>query len=230
MKVLRIMYLSTLMAFLLVSMVAHAKSLAVESHEKGIGYAIQGKFTKAKEKFENALRIDPHYYSAESLLEITKDVLAKIIKSEMAIHLFRGISNFEQDHYDRAIKYYNQAIKLNPKYAKTNIYRGMAYGSKKQYDRAIRDFNKTLEINQNDPDAYFNMGFTYNKKGQNNRAIRNYTKAIEINPKYANAYYGRGFVYVVKIGNKVKGCADWKKACELGRCNNYNRAKQTGHC
>ena len=47
---------------------------------------------------------------------------------------------------------------------------------------------------------------------------------------YADAYYDRGFTYLEKLGDKVKGCADWKKACELGKCGNYNLAKQKGDC
>ena len=73
-------------------------------------------------------------------------------------------------------------------------------------------------------------GVSYGNKGQYDQAISDYTKALEINPKYAKAYDNRGFIYLVKLGNKVKGCADWKKACELGKCGNYNLAKQKGHC
>jgi len=74
------------------------------------------------------------------------------------------------------------------------------------------------------------MGFAYHIKGQYDQAISDYTKAIEINPKDAIAYYNRGNTYIVNLGNKVKGCADWKKACELGECRNYNLAKQYGDC
>jgi hypothetical protein len=40
----------------------------------------------------------------------------------------------------------------------------------------------------------------------------------------------RGYLYFLKLRNQVKGCADWKKACELGERRNYNLAKLTGLC
>jgi tetratricopeptide (TPR) repeat protein len=61
-------------------------------------------------------------------------------------------------------------------------------------------------------------------------AINEFNNAIKLNPNYAEAYDNRGFTYFVKLGNKVKGCADLKKACELGECRNYNLAKQKGYC
>ncbi|MCP4259950.1 MAG: tetratricopeptide repeat protein [Planctomycetes bacterium] len=57
-----------------------------------------------------------------------------------------------------------------------------------------------------------------------------FNKTIELNPKDATAYNNRGFVYLLKLGNKVKGCADLKKACEIGNCRNYNLARQKGYC
>lgn len=101
---------------------------------------------------------------------------------------------------------------------------------KGQYDRAISDYDKAIEINPKDTDAYHNRGLAYYDKGQNDQAISDYDNAIEIDPKYALAYNNRGFTYFVKLGNKVKGCADWKKACELGICVDYNLAKQKGYC
>ena len=78
--------------------------------------------------------------------------------------------------------------------------------------------------------AYNNRGVAYLGKDQYDQAISDYSKAIEINPKYANAYNNRGYIYLVKLGNKVKACADWKKACELGKCKNYNLAIENGDC
>ena len=62
------------------------------------------------------------------------------------------------------------------------------------------------------------------------QAIKDYTKAIELNPELAEAYDARGFVYFDKLGDKNRGCTDWKKACDLGVCENYNLAKRNGDC
>ena len=98
------------------------------------------------------------------------------------------------------------------------------------YNQAIKDYSKAIEINPRHAEVYYNRGFVYAKKGQHNQAIEDFTKAIEINSRYAEAYYNRGFTYLVKLGDKNRGCADWKLACELGACQNYNLAKRNGDC
>ncbi len=141
-----------------------------------------------------------------------------------------GDAYVNKGQYDRAIEAFNRAIEINPRHADAYNNRGLAYVNKGQYDHAISDFNKAIEINPKNAAAYNNRGYAYVNKGQYDRAISDYTKAIEINPKNVAAYYNRGHVYLVKLGNKVKGCADWKKACKLGECGNYNFAKQKGDC
>ena len=73
-------------------------------------------------------------------------------------------------------------------------------------------------------------GADFGNKGMLNEVIAEFTRALEINPRYADAYTNRGLAYFVGLGNKVKGCADFRKACELGECGNYNIAKQRGDC
>jgi hypothetical protein len=35
---------------------------------------------------------------------------------------------------------------------------------------------------------------------------------------------------MVKKENKTNACYDWKRACELGMCKNYETAKEKGYC
>ena len=74
--------------------------------------------------------------------------------------------------------------------------------------------------------SHFAKGVSYQEKGQWDKAIAEYNKAIELNPKDAHAYYFRRIVYMVHLGNNKKACSDWKRACELGSCTNYDRAKK----
>jgi hypothetical protein len=46
-----------------------------------------------------------------------------------------------------------------------------------------------------------------------------YTRAIKIDPDYAAAFNNRGSA---KFYLKLDYCSDYKKACDLGVCNNYN--------
>ena len=108
--------------------------------------------------------------------------------------------------------------------------RGNAYADQGQHDQAIRDYTKALEINPKHVVAYFNRGNSYREKGQYDRAISYYDKALEINPKHVMTYNNRGLIYLLKLEKTRRGCADFKKACELGNCRNYNLAKKRGYC
>jgi tetratricopeptide (TPR) repeat protein len=96
-------------------------------------------------------------------------------------------------------------------------YRGLAYREKGQYAQAIADYSKSIEVLPS-PSTYYSRGRAYGDKGQYKQAISDYSKAIELNPSYALAYSNRGIAYLVELGDNAKGCADWKKACELGNC------------
>jgi tetratricopeptide (TPR) repeat protein len=93
-------------------------------------------------------------------------------------------------------------------------------------DQATNDHT----LDPGDTHAYYNRGKTYYKKGQYDQAIKEYTKTIELNPTLAEAYDDRGLTYFDKLGDKKRGCTDWKLACDLGVCENYNLAKRNGDC
>jgi tetratricopeptide (TPR) repeat protein len=178
-------------------------------NNRGIAYVDKGKYDQAFIDYNKAIEINPKYALA---------------------YYNRGIAYANKEKYDQAIKDFNKALEINSKYALAYNNRGFAYANKGKYDQAIKDFNKALEINPKNTEAYYNRGIAYDKKGKYDQAIKDFSKVLEINPKFAMAHSNRGFTYFVNLGNKVKGCDDWKKACELGECKNYNLAKQQGDC
>jgi len=136
----------------------------------------------------------------------------------------------KKSRYDQAVNNFTKAIEVNPADAEVYYNRGNAYYNKSQYRKAISDYTKAIELNPNYSKAYYNRGLAFYHTDQYELAINEFSRAIKINPNYAEAYDNRGFTYFVKLGNKIKGCADLKKACELGKCRNYNLAKQKGYC
>jgi len=90
----------------------------------------------------------------------------------------------------------------------------------KDYAGAIADYTKAIELDPNDAKAYYNRGNSKKNLKDYKGAITDYTKAIELKPDYVDAYYNRG---TSKWYLKQDYCSDYKKACELGDCNNYNK-------
>jgi tetratricopeptide (TPR) repeat protein len=159
------MCLSILVGLFLISE-GYAQSPAEKSYSKGVEHAIQGQFRKAKEEFEKALKIAPFYIAAENSMAIIKDVIERKIKTETAIHFFKGTSYAYKGQYDQAISDYNKAIEINLMNAIAYNNRGLVYDKKGQYDQAISYYNKAIEINPKNAEAYYNRGLAYDKKGQ----------------------------------------------------------------
>jgi Flp pilus assembly protein TadD len=97
--------------------------------------------------------------------------------------------------------------------------------SNQYYLGATSKFQRSLALIQ----TYFGQGYERFQKADYDRAISDFTKAVKVNPRYAKAYNYRGIAYM-KSGNKERACSDWKRACELGNCNNYKVAKGRGDC
>jgi len=129
----------------------------------------------------------------------------------------------------KAIEYLNEAIKLKPDFAEAYNIRGNIYNRLGQYQRAIEDLNESIRLKPDFAMTYNNRGANYNNFGQYPRAIEDFNEAIRLKPDYAIAYRNRGNAYLNK-GDKISGCGDLSKACNLGECRLYEEKKQKGDC
>ena len=107
----------------------------------------------------------------------------------------RGNAYNEQGDHDRAIKDYDEALRLNPKHANAFSNRGVAYGHKGEYDLAIQSYDEAIRLDPSHADAFSNRGVAYGRKGDYDRAIQSYDEAIRLNPNHANALFDRGNAY-----------------------------------
>lgn len=55
-----------------------------------------------------------------------------------------GNEDNKKGQYDIALRWYNQAITIDPLHADAYVARGAAYANRKEYDKAMKDFNKAL--------------------------------------------------------------------------------------
>ena len=90
---------------------------------------------------------------------------------------------------DGLIELYEEALLINPNYAKVYFNLGGAYHELSQLDDATINYKKSLDINPSFAEAQNNLGNVYKELGQLDKAIDSYQKALDINPKYAEAHY-----------------------------------------
>ena len=230
MKVSRRIGISVLMIVFVAVGLCFGQDTAKQMLVKGFEYAAQGEFKEAKEQFEKALKLEPHFEGAIKCLEVIKDVNEGNIKSKTAIHIFKGeIAYWVNGRLIEAIAEYNKAMQINPRYAVPYGYRGDLYLLQGLYDEAISDCNKAIELNPRYVSAYNTRGVAYYSRGLYDQALLDFNKAIEIDSRNAMPYNNRALV-MMELGNTEMACSDWKRACELGDCRSYTTAKKLGYC
>ena len=82
--------------------------------------------------------------------------------------------------YQEAIKQYDEAIRLDPDYAKAYFNRAYAYGELGHHELAIIDLDKAIELDPLFADAYYNRGVAYENIGQQQLAEQDFEKAEEL--------------------------------------------------
>jgi tetratricopeptide (TPR) repeat protein len=155
---------------------------ATELNEKALALWDHGFYTdviKAIGYLKDAIRLDPDYGAAYNNI---------------------GLAYDSKGEYDRAIGYFQKALKTDlkklgqehPKVAALYNNIGAAYDSKGEYDRTIGYYQKALTIDlkklgSEHPDTagvYNNIGLAYYSKGEYDRAIEYYQKALKIGIKW----------------------------------------------
>jgi tetratricopeptide (TPR) repeat protein len=134
----------------------------------------------------------------------------------VAVFNSRGNIHLGNRSYDRAIDDYDEAIRLDPKYATGFSNRGLAYDRKGQIDRAIDDYDEAIRLDPKYANAFNNRGFAYQRKGQIDRAIEDYDEAIRLNPSFALAFANRANVRRIK-GQIDLAIEDGDRAIALNR-------------
>ena len=94
----------------------------------------------------------------------------------------------------KAIKYLNNAIKLEPNNAETYTKRGAAYINLGQYQQAIDDFNKAIGLKHDYANAYSNRGTAYLSQGNKELGCSDAQKACALgNCQSLELAKGKGF-------------------------------------
>jgi tetratricopeptide (TPR) repeat protein len=125
-----------------------------------------------------------------------------------------GNALYEEGKIKDALYYFNEAISINPDFAKLYYSRGNAYYKLGQFQLAIDDYSKAITMNPYYAGAYCNRGIVYDEKGQYRLAMEDYTQTIRLKPDYIEAYVNRGTVYG-KNGQYQSAIEDYSEAILL---------------
>lgn len=94
----------------------------------------------------------------------------------------RGFAYYDKADYDRAIADYNQAIKLDPKFAQAYNGRCAAHNKKGEIDQALADCNQAIQLDPKLAFAYNNRGIAKRARGDTAGGDADIARAKELDP------------------------------------------------
>jgi tetratricopeptide (TPR) repeat protein len=111
-----------------------------------------------------------------------------------------GAFYLNSGNVDEAIKYFNNALSLNPRFDDALCSLGLAYSMKGNFDEAIKNYQACLKVNPNYTEAHNFLGTVYEQKGLLDKAEQEFRIAIA-DANYRSkelAYYNLAGLYVEK--------------------------------
>jgi len=116
--------------------------------------------------------------------------------------LNRGIEYTLKGDYEKGIKEFTEAIKLDPLKSEYYLNRGMNFANLNQHEEAIEDLTEAIKLEPNDYKSYRTRGMSYFNLDQFDQALKDLNETLKINPNDYIAYMSLGLVYICK-GDKL---------------------------
>lgn len=92
---------------------------------------------------------------------------------------------------DRALRDFEEALKLGPENSGAFFGRGNTYARKNEREKAIADYSEVIRLKPTHSEAWCNRGRVYLAMGKTEEALSDFNEAIRLDPKFAEAYARR---------------------------------------
>lgn len=142
-----------------------------------------------------------------------------LLGTDAKAYTTRGNQYFVRGQYDRAIRDYDIAIKLDPKSAKAHYGRGCARARTEDYIRALLDLTEAIKLDPKDTSALVDRAIVRVIRADWEQAVADFDAVLKLDPKHVNALTHRAMIRATcpedKVRDAKKALADAKEACEL---------------
>ncbi|MFQ6024863.1 MAG: tetratricopeptide repeat protein [Acidiferrobacterales bacterium] len=126
----------------------------------------------------------------------------------------RGLAYSKKNLCEQAMEDLNEAIRLNPKFARAYYHRGYVLRRTDQDDQAIEDYNRAIRLDPEFVPAYINRGVLHVDKGLYYHALQDFHQAIRLDPTDARTYSDRGCAFFGN-GHYNRALEDFNEALRL---------------
>ena len=131
-----------------------------------------------------------HFASMEDIKECTfaLEHTTLHMKDKVATLINRGIIYVALEEYDKAIRDYDKAYRINPNVAEIHVNRGNMLFMSRYFDQAVMEYTKAISTDFTKLHiALYNRGLAYEKLGQLDKAEADYRRALELMPEWKRA-------------------------------------------
>ena len=113
-------------------------------------------------------------------------------------HYLLGNALADKGQTGQAIREYQEAIRLQPRYAEYHYNLGSVLAKAGQTGEAIRQLQEALRLQPDNALAHINLGNALDESGQTDDAIRHYQEALRLQPDNAVAHVNLGISFARK--------------------------------
>ena len=126
----------------------------------------------------------------------------------------RGFGYRMLGEYRRAIKDYDQALRLDPDDGDAYLGRAIAYWHFEEWRRVIEDYGQVLRLDPGNASAYHDRGRAYANLSEHAQAIENYDQVLRIDPSHWVAYNHRATALYL-LGRNTEALGDANRSLAL---------------
>lgn len=193
-----------------------------------IAYHNKRDVEKAIEIFQHILANDPYrldnldMYSNLLFVREQKTEMAHLAHKAVEINKYRPetccvIGNYYsiRGEHQKAILYFQRALKLNPKYLSAWTLMGHEFMELKNTNAAIQSYRQAVEVNRRDFRAWYGLGQAYEIIKMPFYGLYYYKTATQLRPYDSRMIVALGETYE-KLNKNANAVKCYQKACNVG--------------
>lgn len=185
---------------------------------EGLSYYKMGQYEKSNELCDQILRdppIEADCLDKFAVLAGDSATAYERVNGEPLVNAGEENGRTIPEGYVKGIKYYDEAVKINPNSTVAWNNKGIALAELGNYTGSIFCFEKAIKINSSLAVAYSNKGASLDNMGNHTQALECYENATRLDPLLAEAWYNKAKTLALDLNQISVARECYKKATGL---------------
>lgn len=195
-------------------------------HNLGLAYSQRGQFDKAISELEAALKLNPNKakiylnlgraYCKSSQFDKALQKLNMALELDLSPVIYYELGNVYLDmgKSEEAIKYYQDALRLDSSYSPAYNALGTIYNEQGRNAEALQAFEKAAQTGSDSPTNHYNLGLAHLDKDMADKAAIEFQLAAKLNPADSKYRHMLGIAYM-NLGRFDESIKEIKNAIDL---------------